>query len=476
MLFSSFEFMFYFLPIVFGGVLLLYRFNKRQYIAGWLVASSIYYYSDFKSWHLIVLAMMLTLNYVASLKIASKKRAKAWLWGSIAFDILILAWFKYANTLTFLPKEITPSTLPLGISFYTFQLIAYIIDIYKNRLTPAKPLKYLFFVLFFPQLIAGPIVHYLQIAPQVKELSKKRYCCEYIDTGVLFFIIGLLKKVWLADTFATFADRAFGSVELGKSISMLDAWGGLLSYSMQIYFDFCAYSEMAIGLGLIFGIRLPINFLSPYKAESFRDFWRRWHITLSTFLRDYLYIPLGGSRKGKTRTIFNLIAVMTLAGAWHGSGWTFILWGFGHGVMIAINHLLYRFKLLSSKILKPLKIFVTFMIVTLLWVLFRSSSLDVARKYYISLFDISTLHIDKEWEFWRLLYHWDSSMWLWIVPTLIGVWLLPNMKNIAKYSQDYKDKLPNQSIWLGILSGVALWVALKMMTQEASRSFIYFMF
>ena len=475
MLFSSFEFIFHFLPVVFAVAFLLYRFGQSRYIAGWLVASSIYYYTDFKSWHLAVLAVMLAFNYFASLRIASKNRIMLWLWSSIVFDISILAWFKYAHTLTLLPEEMIPSTLPLGISFYTFQLIAYVVDIYKERLTPAKPLKYLFFVLFFPQLIAGPIVHYLQIAPQVKELGKKR-CCEYIDSGALFFIIGLLKKVWLADTFAIFADKAFSSVAAGKSISMVDAWGGLLSYSMQIYFDFCAYSEMAIGLGLIFGIRLPLNFISPYKADSFRDFWRRWHITLSTFLRDYLYIPLGGSRRGRGRTLLNVIAVMTLAGAWHGSGWTFVLWGFGHGVMIALNHLLYKFKLLQSRVLKPLKIFVTFTVVTLLWVLFRSDSLTVAMHYYVRLFDISSLHIDNHWEFWKVLYHWESSVWLWVIPAVLGVWLLPNMKKVAGYREEWREKLPSQSLWLGIFSGMALWVALKMMSGEASRSFIYFMF
>ena len=475
MLFSSFEFIFHFLPIVFAITLVLYRFGKSRYIAGWLVASSIYYYTDFKSWHLAILAVMLIINYIASLKIASHKSPKLWLWGSIIFDISILAWFKYAHTLTFLPKEMIPTTLPLGISFYTFQLIAYVVDIYKERLTPAKPLKYLFFVLFFPQLIAGPIVHYLQIAPQVKNLAKKR-CCEYIDSGVLFFIIGLLKKVWLADTFATFADKAFDSVAMGKSISMVDAWGGLLSYSMQIYFDFCAYSEMAIGLGLIFGIRLPINFLSPYRADSFRDFWRRWHITLSTFLRDYLYIPLGGSRRGRARTLFNLIAVMTLAGAWHGSGWTFVLWGFFHGVMLALNHLLYKFRLLQSRILKPIKVSVTFTIVTLLWVLFRSDSLATAKHYYMALFNFSSFHIDTHWEFWKIIYHWNSHAWLWVLPAIVGVWLLPNMKKVAKYSQDWQERLPAQPLWLGLFSGVALWIALKMMSGEASRSFIYFMF
>ena len=475
MLFSSFEFIFHFLPIVFLGTLLLYKFNKSRYIVGWLIASSIYYYSDFKSWHLIVLALMLSINYIASLKIAKKVSPKLWLWGAIIFDISILAWFKYASNFDFIPNEYRPKTLPLGISFYTFQLIAYIVDIYKNRLTPSKPIKYLFFILFFPQLIAGPIVHYLQIAPQLKDFDKNR-CCKYLDSGVLFFIIGLFKKVYLADTFALFADKAFNSVALGKNISIIDAWGGLLSYSMQIYFDFCAYSEMAIGLGLIFAIRLPINFLSPYKAESFRDFWRRWHITLSTFLRDYLYIPLGGSRNGKKRTLFNLIAVMTLAGAWHGSGWTFVLWGFFHGLMLVINHLLDSFKWLQNRFLKPFKIFTTFIIVTLLWVLFRSNSISDAVNYYKRLFDISSFKLDRNWDFLKLLYHWNSSMWLWITPTLLGIWLLPNMIEIAKYKPNFKDKLPSQSIWLGILSGVALWIALKMMSGEASRSFIYFMF
>jgi len=475
MLFSSFSFIFHFLPLVFGGMLLLYRFNYQRFIPGWLIASSIYYYSAVQLWHLLVLFLMLIINYFISKEIYQSKRAKFWLWVGIGIDISILVWFKYAHTLSFLPKEYIPDTLPLGISFYTFQLIAYIVDIYRSKITPAKPIEYIFFILFFPQLIAGPIVHYLQIAPQLREYAKKR-CCEYIDTGVLFFIIGLAKKVYLADTFAIFADKAFHIVEIGKHITFLDAWSGLFAYSMQIYFDFCAYSEMAIGLGLIFGIRLPINFLSPYKAESFRDFWRRWHITLSLFLRDYLYIPLGGSRRGKSKTLFNLIFVMTLAGAWHGSGWTFVLWGLGHGILLAINHLLSSIKLLSLKILKPLKIVVTFLIVTLLWVLFRSPSIHIAIDYYKSLFDFSKISFHIEHNFLKFLYHYEQNSWLWIAFGFIIVWLFPNLKRVANYSEDWTTPLKAQSFWLGLFAGVVLWISLKMMSGGADRSFIYFMF
>jgi len=318
-------------------------------------------------------------NYYLSRRIA--RNGKIWLWIALTLDLGVLAWFKYSVVLKEMPffAPWASDTLPLGISFYTFQMIAYQVDLYHNRTKPASLGEFAFFILFFPQLIAGPIVHYATIFPQLKSLGTKR-CCDTAALGVLFFVIGMAKKVILADGFAKFADAAFAKAASGVP-AFWEAWQGLMSYSLQIYFDFCAYSEMAIGLGLIFGLRLPVNFFSPYKAEDFRDFWRRWHITLSAFLRDYLYIPLGGNRLGLPRTMLNVILVMTLAGAWHGAGWTFLLWGMAHGILIALDHLLAVRRLKLPSKFKTFKILVTFTLVTLLWVLFRSPSLTEAWRY-----------------------------------------------------------------------------------------------
>jgi D-alanyl-lipoteichoic acid acyltransferase DltB (MBOAT superfamily) len=477
MLFNSFEFIFHFFPVVFGGLALLYTTGRKNLVPGWLIASSIYYYGDFRLWHIFVLAFELLLNYYLAERIWSSSKRLRWLWLGIAIDVAVLAWFKYAHLLHHLHMDeaLLPDTLPLGISFYTFQLIAYLVDLYAKRIERASVRDYLFFILFFPQLIAGPIVHYMQIAPQVKALEFGK-CCRYLPMGVAFFSVGLVKKVFLADTFATFADKSFGAVASGAHLGMVEAWGGVLSYSMQIYFDFCAYSEMAIGLGLIFGIRLPVNFLSPYKAESFRDFWRRWHITLSAFLRDYLYIPLGGNRRGRFRTLANIVFVMTLAGAWHGSGWNFVLWGAGHGILIALNHLLLRIKLFSSALLRPLKIALTFISVTLLWVLFRSESLKSALSYYRELLTISALQVDWQIDWSKIALHWDRAMWLWIALALVLVWFAPNLKKVLRYEERPERAIANPGFLFGLFAGMLFLISMKMMSGSASKAFLYFMF
>lgn len=476
MLFNSYQFIFYFLPVVLSGFFFLCYFKKREYLLGWLIAASVWFYSDFKIWHLWVLLFELFSNFFIAKKIFNSNRRVIWLMFGVGINISILAWFKYAhffNSINFL-KELIPGSLPLGISFYTFQLIAYLVDIYRNKIKPAPVLEYLFFILFFPQLIAGPIVHYLQISQQLNKLDKDK-CCKTFSLGLLFFTIGLVKKVWLADTFANFADKSFNLVQQGVSIDFLTAWSGVFSYSFQIYFDFCAYSEMAIGLGLMFGLRLPVNFLSPYKAEGFKEFWQRWHITLSSFLRDYLYIPLGGNRKGSIRKYFNIIFVMTIAGAWHGSGLNFLLWGVSHGILIVFNHIIYPFRWLKYRWLRQIKILFTFIMVTLLWVLFRSDSVDNAVLYYKSLFDYNSLQIIT-FDFKTLLLHWNQAVWFWIAAGLLVVWFLPNIKEFLKYDDRTDVALIKPGFFYGFIGGVLFWIAMKMLFSTASKSFIYFIF
>lgn len=473
MLFYSKEFLFHFLPWVFLGFYLLHKWGKKEFLVGWLIAASLFFYGDYRREHLWLLLGLLGINYLLSFPVAEGRIR--WLWSVIVLDLGVLAWFKYSVVLREWPllSHWAAATLPLGISFYTFQMIAYQVDLYKRRAQPASPAEFAFFILFFPQLIAGPIVHYATIFPQLRSL-KERKCCETLELGILFFVVGMTKKVLLADTFARFADKSFTHAA-GRIPGFWEAWQGLLAYSLQIYFDFCAYSEMAIGLGLIFGLRLPINFYSPYKAVDFRDFWRRWHITLSAFLRDYLYIPLGGNRRGPNRTLFNVLLVMTLAGAWHGAGWTFVLWGMAHGALIAFNHWMARRGWTLYGWLKPMKILGTFLAVTLLWVLFRSPSLHAAGNYYRGLFSFNGSFPEITGDLSHWMVHWQEAVWLWIAVGLLIVWTLPNLKDTLGYHL-HERKLMRPGLWHGVGVGVLLWMALKTLGSGAESTFIYFAF
>jgi D-alanyl-lipoteichoic acid acyltransferase DltB (MBOAT superfamily) len=275
--------------------------------------------------------------------------------------------------------------LPLGISFFTFQQIAYLVDVYHSETEEHRFDHYLLFVTFFPQLIAGPIVHHKEMMPQLVHALAQRITINKIALGVAIFSVGLFKKVMIADRVALYATPVFDASASGIPVPFIESWLGVIAYTFQIYFDFSAYSEMAIGLGLLFGLKLPINFLSPYKATSLIDFWRRWHITLSRFLRDYLYIPLGGGHNGERSRYINLLSVMILGGLWHGAAWNFVIWGSLHGVGLAINHG-WR-QLITPNQKTPVRAqtvklllswLITFLFVTVTWVFFRASNFESA--------------------------------------------------------------------------------------------------
>jgi D-alanyl-lipoteichoic acid acyltransferase DltB (MBOAT superfamily) len=270
--------------------------------------------------------------------------------------------------------------LPLAISFFTFQQIAYLVDSYRKETKEYDFLNYALFVTFFPQLIAGPIVHHKEMMPQFA--SKWNLVKNYrnIALGLFIFSIGLFKKVVIADTFATWATPGF---DVATTLTFFEAWATSLSYTFQLYFDFSGYTDMAIGAALLFNIKLPINFNSPYKATDIQDFWRRWHITLSRFLRDYIYIPLGGNRKGSFRTYNNLIITFLLGGLWHGAGWTFVFWGFLHGVALAIHRV---WSSLGFKIWTWLAWLITFNFVNIAWIFFRAKEWDDAIKVLKGMF------------------------------------------------------------------------------------------
>jgi D-alanyl-lipoteichoic acid acyltransferase DltB (MBOAT superfamily) len=306
----------------------------------------------------------------------------------IAGNLLALGWFKYAG---FLADAFDPlfggrlpeieNTLPLAISFFTFTQIAYLVDAYRQEVPRYGVLDYALFVAFFPHLIAGPIVHHNELLPQLTQRKREHPRAHYLAIGVTLFTIGLAKKVLIADNMAPFADNLFEHAS--SNYGMIESWTGALAYSMQIYFDFSGYSDMACGASYMFGFKLPINFFSPYKAASIIEFWRRWHITLSRFLRDFLYVPLGGNRKGAVRRYVNLMITMLLGGLWHGAGWTFVIWGGLHGLYLVINHAING--LAGALRLKLTGVFwiasgwlVTQLGVTFAWVFFRAASFQDA--------------------------------------------------------------------------------------------------
>ncbi|MEQ8708379.1 MAG: MBOAT family protein [Rhodospirillales bacterium] len=395
MLFNSLEFIFIFLPmslVAFYGARWLFRGSVRPLLAVLLVVS-LFFYGYWNADYLWLLAGSVVFNYGCG-ELLRRYPGKGLLAVGVTFNILLLGIFKYTG---FLVSEIgdlfhtgwsAPDILlPLAISFFTFQQIAYLVDCYRGQAEGSGGLlEYAVFVSFFPQLIAGPIVRHSDVAPQFRSRLGGRFSSPLMATGITLFVLGLFKKIVIADSLAPMADRAFGIVESGTLLSLFEAWAGLMAFTLQIYFDFSGYTDMALGLAAMFGISLPMNFRSPYKAQSIIDFWRRWHITLSTFLRDYVYIPLGGSRGASRRRYVNLLIVMLIGGLWHGAGWTFVLWGGAHGLMLCLNHLWIRSAVAWRPALPRWAGWVfTFIGVALAWVLFRAETLPGASAMYASL-------------------------------------------------------------------------------------------
>jgi len=434
MFFNSYQFLFIFLPIVLIGFWSL----KSKYRVGFLIISSIIFYAVWSWLHLVILLSSITINFWFAKKISSNYN-RNWLIFAIIINLLPLIYFKYSLGVN------ESMVLPLAISFYTFQQIAFLIDLYQKRIILDGFIKYIFFVMFFPQLVAGPIVHYNQLISQVNSGILSRLNIELIEKGILIFSIGLFKKVALADTFFIISNSQ-------------DSWAGVFAYSFGIYFDFSAYSDMAIGLAMLFGIILPINFNSPYKADNLVEFWRRWHITLSEFLKYYIYIPLGGNRNGKGREVASLILTMSIGGVWHGAGWNFLLWGTAHGIFLVIVHILPSSKDKDYFILNILKIVVTFITVSLLWVLFFSHSINEAFEYYKILFTFDFKMISPKI----------------IIELLIGfiiIWVMPNSIEISRYETAERLKW-----YYGVYGAILMFISLKIMAVVPSNSFVYFNF
>lgn len=392
MLFNSGVFIFCFLPSVLLGYYLLRAGRLYGFIYPWLVAASLFFYGWWNPVYLILLIASIGLNFALGRLInrSGKTSQRVALWLGVGLNLGSIGLFKYAgfaaenvNLLCGTDWPVLKLVLPLGISFFTFQQITYLLDTYRGQVRQEPFLHYALFVSFFPQLIAGPIVHHGEMLPQFECLKRRRIRPERLLASASIFVVGLFKKAVIADGVAYYANLAFARAAHPDGIDLLTAWMGALSYTFQLYFDFSGYSDMAIGLGLLFGIRLPVNFNSPYKSRSIVEFWTRWHISLSRFLRDSLYIPLGGNRVRTSRWIANLLITMLLAGLWHGAGWTFVAWGAWHGGFVVINHLWQRWQGSPSTASHPARDFAawlgTFLVIVLGWVLFRAGSFEVAR-------------------------------------------------------------------------------------------------
>ncbi|MDB9312791.1 MBOAT family protein [Spirulina sp. CS-785/01] len=382
-LFNSYIFILVFLPLVVIGFFLFSHFKLFQLSIAWLTVASLFFYGYWNIYYLPLLLFSITFNYLLGRNIEAQttksKKSQGLLFLGILVNLGLLGYYKYTNFfLNSLNQglnfqfNLAQVILPLAISFYTFTQIAFLVDAYygKTKNCQYNFLSYSFFVSFFPQLIAGPILRYNELLPQLKDKSIFAFSQKNFTMGVTLFILGLSKKVLVADNLSPWVNGVFSNP---FDSTFLEAWVGTIAYTFQLYFDFSGYSDMAIGLAWMFNLQLPINFNSPYKATSIIDFWRRWHITLSHFLRDYLYIPLGGNRQGKIRQYINLLITMLLGGLWHGAGWNFVVWGGLHGVFLVVNNVGNKFNITMTKLVSWL---LTFLIVVLSWVIFRAPNLQ----------------------------------------------------------------------------------------------------
>ena len=389
MLFNSIGFLFAFLPITVVGFFLLAKRNSTL-AAGWLAAASLFFYGWWDYRYIYLLLTSISLNYWFARKIreeAQRISKKRWLTTAIAANLVLLGYYKYANFFISTASAISGLSypalnivLPIGISFFTFTQIAFLVDTYQEKVKEYRFIHYTLFVTYFPHLIAGPVLHHGEMMPQFSDNKTYLLSATNFAVGLTIFCMGLAKKVLLADNLAPYANDVFNTP---NSPSLLISWGGVLAYTFQLYFDFSGYSDMAIGLSRLFGIRLPLNFHSPYKAASISEFWRCWHMTLSRFLRDYLYIPLGGNRRGGIRRYSNLMTTMVLGGLWHGAGWNFAIWGFLHGLYLGVNHAWIAIAnrvgfARDSLAWKAVATTLTFLAVCLGWVFFRATDLATA--------------------------------------------------------------------------------------------------
>ena len=482
MLFNSFVFIFAFLPLTFFVYFYLNKKRLTELAKAFLVFASLFFYSwwNVNYLPLILVSMLVNFTLGKQLNLPGKKATKKALFiFGLCFNVGFLGYFKYSDffieNLNFLGADISPLNLalPLAISFFTFQQIAYLADSYKNLTKEYDFLTYALFVCFFPQLIAGPIVHHAEMMPQFSKAKNKFINYSNILLGLFIFSIGLFKKVVIADTFAIFVNNGFNA---SASLDVLSAWATSFSYTFQLYFDFSGYCDMAIGAALLFNIRLPINFNSPYKSLDIQDFWRRWHITLGRFLRDYVYIPLGGSRSGASkkeqvfRTCTNLFITFLIGGIWHGAGWTFVIWGAMHGIALVIHRIWTEF--FKIKLPKVLAWFITFNFINIAWVYFRATSVAQANDVLKAMFGANGIDYEKFKElrnlFRQTALHDGIHVFLYfLLAAFIIVLALKNSQTIVQNK--------NNLFWT-ISFYILFMLALYFMLFSRYSEFIYFNF
>jgi len=527
MLFNSFEFIFAFLPITLLVFFWIGKRNQHQVAISWLVLCSLFFYGWWNPAYLALILFSMLFNYAFGVMLGSdekQKTRKGVLILGVVINLVLLGYYKYAN---FFVEQVNWAVgynfhlekifLPLAISFFTFQQVAYLVDAYRHETKEYNFLHYCLFVTFFPQLIAGPIVHHKEMLPQFAKNTIYKFNYEHMAIGLTIFVIGLFKKVVIADGVSVYASPVFNAVEQGVVLTFLESWFGALAYTLQLYFDFSGYSDMAIGVARMFGIILPVNFHSPYKAKNIIEFWRNWHMTLSRFLRDYVYIPLGGSRKGKPRRYINLMLTMLLGGMWHGAGWTFILWGALHGFYLIVNHTWHHFRVLVGYDLNTpscwysdvLARFITFIAVIAGWVFFRSETYEGAFSIVSSMIGLNGFSISPSIEhlyshknisllidygvrfdgfFLNGLAHWSDGIAI-IFSALLVALFLPNTQQIMRnynpaigYEDTEGEKTNKLEIYLSWkptvihLSVVIFTFIFTVLSMSKVSEFLYFNF
>jgi hypothetical protein len=518
MLFNSGTFIFLFLPVALAGFFLLARI-RLLFAAAWLTAASLFFYGWWNPLYVWLLAASITCNFGFGMMLGravaegARGRAKVLLVTALTANLVVLGYYKYANffldsvaTLTGAPVSLGEIILPLGISFFTFTQIAFLADVYAGKVREYNFIHYGLFVTYFPHLIAGPVLHHAEMMPQFERTTTYRFSFENAAVGITIFAMGLFKKVMIADPIGGYARPVFDAASSGVTLTALEAWGGALAYTFQLYFDFSGYSDMAIGLSRLFGVTLPLNFHSPYKAVNIIEFWRRWHMTLSRFLRDYLYVPLGGNRHGVSRRYINLFVTMLLGGLWHGAGWTFVAWGALHGGYLVVNHgwraLRVRLgdDLKSSTLLgRAAACVVTFAAVVVAWVVFRASDLAAAGAMLKAMAGLNGFVLPDFWlPKWGAFGQWLAAHgvvfgdtrdlvtgglinWIWIL--LVVVWFAPNTQQLLAFHRPAlalpPDTFSGRFKWsptVAYATIAAVLVTVSIFNFHRQSEFLYFQF
>ncbi len=494
MLFNSEVFLFYFLPVVAVSTFVITRFVGKTPAMIFVVVASFVFYGWSTQSDVLLLGSSIGINYAVATRLVRQK-CRATLTLGIAFNLALLFYFKYTGFFFSIigadalgAWSMAEIALPLAISFFTFQQIAYLVDVYERKTQQMGFAEYAFFVSFFPQLIAGPIVHHSEIANQLPKSKAFRFDLSNVTIGICILFVGVYKKVVFADSIGTYADTIFANAATGPGF--IEAWAGALAYAFQIYFDFSGYSDMAIGIARIFGINLPLNFASPYKAKNIIDFWRTWHITLSRFLRDYLYYPLGGNRYGKLRRYVNLMVVMVLGGLWHGAAWSFVIWGALHGLYLIINHgyrhICERLGIVNampSAVSRTL----TFGAVVISWVFFRAENLDAAFAMLSGMFGLNGIELSMSPNVTPMLLGWIGVLWAvtWFGPSTQKLFNFDkgNTLETVPFVESVRFRQTRLAQWIGakvaalaMLFSIAIVLIVVILRGNESNLFIYMYF